>query len=237
MKTNHKKFWKQICPDRDTSSISLQSNNTHILDNECPAIFNTFFSSVFTSEVHSNFPEVPDLDYHYMTPTEITEGGIMRLINNLKVFASAGIHGFNSKILKNIVSVSSKFLVHIFQQSLTTGILPFDWKIAKLKLIIIFKPANKISAENYRPISLTCICCKMLEHIIASNVFSHLEHNNFFYANQHEFRKSHTRETQLFELTTDLHFNMNHNLQTDCTFHDFAKAFDCVAYCRTISKS
>lgn len=39
---------------------------------------------------------------------------------------------------------------------------------------------------------------------------------------------------QLFQLTTDLHFNMNDNLQTDCIFLDFAKAFDRVAHGRII---
>lgn len=38
-------------------------------------------------------------------------------------------------------------------------------------------------------------------------------------------------DTQLFELTTDLHFNMDNNLQTDSIFLDFSKAFDQVAHC------
>lgn len=76
----------------------------------------------------------------------------------------------------------------------------------------------------------------MLEHIIASNIYAHLESNNFFFTNQHGFRKGHSCETQLFEFTTDLHSNMNSNLQTDCLFLDFAKAFDRVAHCRLILK-
>lgn len=103
-------------------------------------------------------------------------------------------------------------------------------------MVPVFKSGNRNSPENYRPISLTCICCKLIEHIIASHVYNHLESNCFFFHNQHGFRKSLSCETQLLEFTTDLHFNMNNNLQTDCIFLDFSKAFDRVAHCRLIAK-
>lgn len=76
----------------------------------------------------------------------------------------------------------------------------------------------------------------MLEHIIASHIYDHLESNNFFFPNQHGFRKGFSCESQLFEFTTDLHYNMNDNLQIDCIFLDSSKAFDRVAHCRLISK-
>lgn len=133
-----------------------------------------------------------------------------------------------------MVTVSSQILTHIFIQSLETGMLPLDWKIAKV--IPIFKSGNKYSPANYRPISLTSICCKMLEHIISSNVYRHLEANKFFFRNQHGFRRNFSCETQLFELTTDLHANMDEDLQTDCAFLDFSKAFDLVAHRRLLLK-
>lgn len=67
-------------------------------------------------------------------------------------------------------------------------------------------------------------------------MFSHLESNNFFFAKQHAFRRGLSCETQLLELTTDLHFNMDSNLQTHCIFLDLSKAFDCIAHCRLFIK-
>lgn len=165
---------------------------------------------------------------------EITIAGIERLIDNLKISTSAGIDNINSKILKGTVTSSSKFLYHIFRQSLASGQLPSDWKIGKI--VPVHKIGDKGSPNNYRPISLTCVCCKMLEHIIASHIFSHLESNHFFVGNQHGFRKCLSCDTQLFEFTTDLHLNMDSGLQTDCVFLDFSKAFDRVAHCRLIAK-
>ena len=34
----------------------------------------------------------------------------------------------------------------------------------------IFKKGEKFKASNYRPVSLTSICCKIQEHVITSNV-------------------------------------------------------------------
>ena len=39
---------------------------------------------------------------------------------------------------------------------------------------VVFKKGEKYNAANYRPVSLTCICCKTLEHIIVSNINKHL---------------------------------------------------------------
>jgi hypothetical protein len=49
---------------------------------------------------------------------------------------------------------------------------PLDWRNANVSPV--FKKGEKYKAENYRPISLTCICCKLLEHIITSHIARHL---------------------------------------------------------------
>ena len=53
------------------------------------------------------------------------------------------------------------------------------------------------STLNYRPISLTCIVCKILEHIISTNMYQHLEDNHIICRQQHGFRKRYSCETQL----------------------------------------
>ena len=51
-------------------------------------------------------------------------------------------------------------------------------------------------ACNYRLVSLTCIPCKLLEHIVFSNIMGHLDQYNLL-SDKHAFRKGHSCETQL----------------------------------------
>lgn len=235
LRTNPRKFWRAVSPDRGCNTVTLHNaDNVPVSASECASTFNSFFCSVFTNEDCSSIPCVSDLNYRFMSPISISVDGISKLIRDSKVSTSCGVDNINSKILKNTSAMSSQILYHIFQQSLSTGLLPADWKIAKV--IPIFKDGNRHSPGNYRPISLTCICCKFLEHIIASHIFNHLESNNFFFQNQHGFRKALSCDTQLLEFTSDLHNGMNNSKLIDCIFLDYAKAFDRVAHCRLIAK-
>ena len=85
-------------------------------------------------------------------------------------------------------------------------------------------------ADNYRPVSLTCICSKLLEHILSSQIMAHLEGHNILYQHQHGFRAGRSCETQLLEFTRDLHAKANCGIQTDSVVLYFSKAFDKVAH-------
>ena len=98
------------------------------------------------------------------------------------------------------------------------------------------KKGPKSKAENYRPISLTCICCKVLEHIITSNIMSHLDKNNILFQNQHGFQSRVSCETQLIQFTQDLYNTLNEKGQTDVIVMDFSKAFDKVDHQRLLLK-
>ena len=54
---------------------------------------------------------------------------------------------------------------------------------------------------------------------------SHIERHNILVANQHRFRKGHSCETQLLELTNDITRNLDKGHQTDIIILDFTKAF------------
>jgi hypothetical protein len=52
------------------------------------------------------------------------------------------------------------------------------------------KKGDKHTASNYRPVSLTCVCCKLLEHIICRHILKHLENNRILTSLQYGFRSS-----------------------------------------------
>ena len=62
---------------------------------------------------------------------------------------------------------------------------------------------------KYRPISLTCILCKVMEHIVASNLAQHLNKNDIFYGLQHGFREKLSSAMQLIKIVEELDRKLN----------------------------
>ena len=79
---------------------------------------------------------------------------------DLKSGKAPGSDGVRKVDLCLAIEEVSSILTIIFQYSLDIGKLPTEWKRANV--VPIYKSGSKISAANYRPVSLTCICCKML---------------------------------------------------------------------------
>ena len=121
-------------------------------------------------------------------------------------------------------------LTTIFTQSINTESVPDDWK--KANVIPIFKKGSKYSPSNYRPVSLTCISCKVMEHIMVSNIMDHFDNHNILFHNQHGFRGKLSCETQLIQLTDDIAHTLDRRKQADLLILDFSKAFDKVPHRR-----
>ena len=104
-------------------------------------------------------------------------------------------------ILKNAASEISLFLIIIFDQSLHTGNQMTRW--VEANVAPVFKKGDRHSPANYRPISLTCVYAKLLEHIICKQIMSHFSKNKILTPVQHCFRSKHSCESQLL-ITTDV---------------------------------
>ena len=136
--------------------------------------------------------------------------------------------------MKELRDILAPVIQVIFQVSLDSGKVPSDWNNANV--CPIFKKGEKCEPANYRPISLTCVLCKLLEHIVASNVVGHLDTNDILYDLQHGFRSKRSCETQLVMLLEDLLRNTTEGKQTDLILLDFSKAFDKVNHAKLLYK-
>ena len=89
---------------------------------------------------------------------------------------------------------------------------------------------------NYRPNSLTCVCCKILEHIICTDIRHHLDTHNILSKLQHRFRSRHSCVSQLTITINDLLTHRDKRTQIDMAILDFSKAFDTVPPQRLLGK-
>ena len=106
-----------------------------------------------------------------------------------------------ARVLKELAPSIAPWLSSIFRQSYHTGAVPPDWNKA-LVTAIRNKDSNS-NPTNYRPISLTSLCCKAMEHIILSHIAKHLAGNNILIDQQHGFRQRFSCETQLISAIND----------------------------------
>ena len=122
----------------------------------------------------------------------------------------------------------------ILQCSLDTGELPKEWRDANISCI--FKKGDKHLPENYRPVSLTSVTCKILENIICRHLLKHLEKNKILTNLHHGFRFGYSCKTQL--ITTINNFLQEHDKgqQVDIAILYFSKAIDRVPHDKLLHK-
>ena len=172
--------------------------------------------------------------YTKMPDISIAAEDIDKLLIGLNPHKAAGPDKFKPIVLQTLHKELAPILQLIFQRSLDTGKLPDIWKEANVSPI--FKKGEKSDPSNYRTILLTCVLCKVLEHIFASSSAKHFTELDILYDLQHGFREKRSCETQLIMLVDELAKNMQMGKQTDLILLDFSKAFDKVAHEKLILK-
>ena len=233
-----KKFWSFIKSLKvDSMGIpTLKRNGKLESDNVCKAeILNDKFKSVFTCTVEDNnppqesnpqIPSMPDITIHVK--------GVSKLLKKLNPNKATGPDGISTRILQLTAEELAPALCIIFQKSLDTGEIPKSWLQANISPI--FKKGDRTLASNYRPVSLTSVCSKIIEHIVHSNIMNHFDQYSVLTDKQHGFRSKHSTESQLILTTHDLAKSLNSKSQVDMIIMDLSKAFDVVPHNRFLNK-
>lgn len=169
-----------------------------------------------------------------MPDISVSQPGVLKLLQNLNPRKATGPDNIPARLLHTVAEEISPALTLLFNKSLHSSELPSAWRHAHVHPI--FKKGDRSNAANYRPISLTSICGKMLEHIIRSSISTHFTENHILNDAQHGFRKKRSCETQLILTVNDLAKELDKRGQTDTILLDFSKAFDKVPHQRLILK-
>jgi len=236
-KNSNKGFWSYIKKFKTDSvgiSVLKREGRTATTPEDKANMLSDQFSSVFTSEDTDNLPTMTGDKYPDIGSIHVTIPGVVKLLRNLDPSKAAGPDGITSHLLKETSNELAPILTVIFQHSLDTGQVPHEWKTAQISPI--YKKENRCTPANYRPVSLTCICSKLLEHIVNHHIMEHLDNNNILVNCQHGFRRRRSCETQLLLTYNDLVRTVDRSGQVDILVLDFAKAFDTVAHHRLLDK-
>ena len=134
-------------------------------------------------------------------PIQIHTERVAQLSHNIQEHKANGPDNLPACFLKEVADKIAPALTIIFQASLDQGSLPAIWKTAVV--VPIFKKGKKPNPCNYRPISLTCIHSKILEHIVHSSTSHHLDLYGVLCDEQHGFRQKRSCVTQLIMTIND----------------------------------
>ena len=194
--SNPKRFWSFIKSKRtDFCGVgALQCDGHTYSDNYTKCnLLNEYFASVFTVDDSVHIPMSPG-SYPDISAIEVTLKGVIKLLQDLKPYKANGPDKIPTRLLKECAKEIAPSLVLLYQASLKQSIVPTEWKHALVTPIVIFKKGDWSLASNYRPIPLTSVCGKLLEHIIFSKIMDHLNLYNILSDAQHGFiQNAHVR--------------------------------------------
>ena len=171
----------------DGKKITLRSENGKIIDNDvtiCDELFREFLrnfapQSAITIDVCS----AKESDFQVNLSLQALLSVLRALPNS-----APGPDGVPAVIYKKFASVLASPLLTIFQQSLLSGSVPDQWKVAKVIALYEGK-GDRLLDSSYRPISLTSVTCKIFERLVIRSLSNYLEENKLLVSNQHGFRR------------------------------------------------
>ena len=199
---------------------------------------NGYFSSVFTKEDISSLP-VADAKFQgaksdYLGPLVVTPELVAKKIKAMKDNKSPGVDGIPPKLLMETVEQISIQLARVFNLSLKEGVVPFEWKEANI--IPLFKKGSRNKSENYRPVSLTSVICKLLERLSKDHMVDFLVKHKLLNSSQHGFLKARSCLTNMLCFLEEITKWIDVGSPVDIIYLDFQKAFDKVPHQRLLLK-
>ena len=239
-KENPKQMWRYINSRLKTRSsiedLNCGDGTVARTDMAKAEELRSFFSSVFTVEDMQNMPDFTELVPLNLCIEDVTFTAfdIRKRLKNLNASKSPGPDGIHPRILVECAEQLCRPLSMLCNLSMDTSVLPSDWR--KGNISAIFKKGDRHSASNYRPISLTCIACKLMESVVRDEIMAHLLASNLLSDHQHGFVAGRSCSTQLLTVIDQWTKALDQGQPIDVVYLDFAKAFDSVPHKRLLCK-
>ena len=243
VKDNGKSFFAYVRSKQRTKErvgpLKDALGNLVVEDSVTANLLNSYFASVFTVEDSSTIPHLQPIfqgavEDQGIIDINISGEMVERKLQSLKVDKCPGLDGIHPKMLFELREAISVPLAKLYNHSLVSGVVPGDWRDAGVTPL--FKKGKKSDAQNYRPVSMTSVVCKVMESILKDVIQEHLEKHDLIRDSQHGFTSGRSCLTNLLEFLEEVTLNLDDGKPVDVIYLDFAKAFDKVPHQRLFVK-
>jgi len=126
------------------------------------------------------------------------------------------------------------YLARLLDVTMNNATVPADWK--RVIVVPIHKGSDRSLITNYRPVRLTSVVCKQMEHVIASYLRQVWDKNDWLYEGQRGFRPGYSGESQVITVCQDIAGSVVNRDRIDAIAIDFSKLFDLVPHDRLLMK-
>lgn len=240
---NPKNLWRiirNLAPSQNSNLPSHLTIDEKLYTNpkDIANLFNEYFTSIAFVIQPISCPSATNWDYLtdmvgsvlssdlVFDIPPISEEFVLSSLQRLPDGKAAGLDGLNNYFLRISAPEIALSLTSIFNTSITTGVFPDTWKVAKVSPI--FKCGSLFDRSNFRPISLLAVISKILERHIFTSYSLFLTEHQLLSDHQFGFRKSRSCELAVTELSDKILQNMDARLLNGLLLLDFKKAFDLV---------
>jgi len=196
-------------------------------------ILNNQFAAVFQRD-DENFVDFPIRTVETISTVFITEEKVLESLLNLKKKLGLGPDGLSAFFLHEIAYSIVQPLSTIFEFSIRHHQIPMIWRHANV--CPIYKKGDTAVASNYRPVSITCVCCRVLESIIQGELMSFFLSANVITDKQFGFLAKKSTVLSLITSVNSWSCAFENSTPTDILYLDFSKAFDIVCHSKLLNK-
>ena len=239
LKHNSKAFYSYLRNRRNVKSmITVLRKDNGVLtenDSETAECLANAFSSVFVKEPHGPLPQdCYETCEQSIDNLIISEFDVYNELKSVDIYKSFGPDNVHPKLLRSLADNPSfvQCLTKLYSKCISNRCIPKIWKMANV--VALHKKDSKLEPLNYRPVSLTCILCKIYEKFIRRHILNFVEGR--INVNQHGFVNKKSCFSNLLE-TVDAVINMlESGCPVDIFYFDFSKAFDSVPHYRLLTR-
>lgn len=226
IKSDPSKFWAYVNSKKGVTNISKHmhyNNQTLTTTDDILNAFANFFSESYISDTDdltlSPDSVINNLNIHIRAFDEVQ---VLQAIKKIKPKLTTGPDGVPAFLIRDCAQIFSYPLMILFNLCLSSGTFPDMWK--RSKLCPIYKNGDKFAITNFRPISIICNFCKILETLLHDSIYPSVSTQISPY--QHGFMKGRSTTTNLLSVTQHIAEVLDAQSQSDIIYTDFSKAFD-----------
>lgn len=211
--------WQRINRFRNGCSPSISSPITR---ETAELFFDKLAPPYVPSEAEIHLPSSSYSEDPFDAPFTIQElDSVLRYVHD----SAPGIDGIVYSFLSRAGLKAKNYFLHLINYFYTNGWVPDQWKTQII--IPILKPGKHSDDPNgFRPIALSSVLAKLMEHLIKNRLEFIIESRNLLPSHQFGFRKGFGTMDSIGVLVSDIRASFSKNESVVAAFLDISAAYD-----------